>query len=82
MKNNFLRLPISSTWLVSTGFQRASDFLDVDYYPRGGFLRATVLGTGSQWPEPIAILLMMVFTLFGAAAACRAGAQLALPRLW
>jgi TRAP-type C4-dicarboxylate transport system permease small subunit len=25
-----------------------------------------VLGTGSQWPEPIAILLMVVFTFIGA----------------
>ena len=36
-----------------------------------------VLGTGSQWPEPIAILLMMVFTFIGAACAYRAGSHIA-----
>jgi TRAP-type C4-dicarboxylate transport system permease small subunit len=40
-----------------------------------------VLGTGSQWPEPIAILLMMVFTFIGAAAAYRAGAHIAVTML-
>jgi TRAP-type C4-dicarboxylate transport system permease small subunit len=44
--------------------------------PWGVFTRY-VLGTGSQWPEPIAILLMMVFTFVGAAAAYRAGAHIA-----
>lgn len=36
-----------------------------------------VLGTGSQWPEPLAILLMVVFTFFGAAACYRADAHIA-----
>ena len=40
-----------------------------------------VLGTGSQWPEPIAILLMVVFTFFGAAAGYRAGAHIAVAML-
>ena len=44
--------------------------------PWGVFTRY-VLGTGSQWPEPIAILLMMVFTFIGAACAYRAGAHIA-----
>ena len=44
--------------------------------PWGVFTRY-VLGSGSQWPEPIAILLMMVFTFVGAAAAYRAGAHIA-----
>jgi TRAP-type C4-dicarboxylate transport system permease small subunit len=44
--------------------------------PWGVFTRY-VLGTGSQWPEPIAILLMMVFTFVGAAAAYRAGSHIA-----
>ena len=39
--------------------------------PWGVFTRY-VLGTGSQWPEPIAIMLMVVFTFLGAAAAYRA----------
>ena len=48
--------------------------------PFGVFTRY-VLGTGSQWPEPIAILLMMSFTFVGAAAAYRAGAHIAVSML-
>jgi TRAP-type C4-dicarboxylate transport system permease small subunit len=44
--------------------------------PWGIFARY-VLGTGSQWPEPVAILLMVVFTFIGAAASYRAGAHIA-----
>jgi TRAP-type C4-dicarboxylate transport system permease small subunit len=44
--------------------------------PWGIFTRY-VLGTGSQWPEPISILLMVVFTFFGAAAGYRANAHIA-----
>lgn len=44
--------------------------------PWGVFTRY-VLGTGSQWPEPIAILLMVVFSFVGAAASYRAGAHIA-----
>ena len=43
--------------------------------PWGIFTRY-VLGTGSQWPEPIAILLMVVFTFMGAAAGYRANAHI------
>lgn len=48
--------------------------------PWGVFSRY-VMGTGSQWPEPIAILLMMVFTFIGAAAAYRAGGHIAVNML-
>ncbi len=48
--------------------------------PWGVFTRY-VLGTGSQWPEPIAILLMMVFTFLGAACAYRAGGHIAVSML-
>jgi TRAP-type C4-dicarboxylate transport system permease small subunit len=48
--------------------------------PIGVFMRY-VLGFGAQWPEPIAILLMMVFTFVGAAAAYRAGAHIAVGML-
>jgi TRAP-type C4-dicarboxylate transport system permease small subunit len=48
--------------------------------PWGMFTRY-VLGTGSQWPEPIAILLMVVFTFIGAAAAYRAGGHIAVAML-
>jgi TRAP-type C4-dicarboxylate transport system permease small subunit len=44
--------------------------------PVGVVLRY-VFGFGAQWPEPIAILLMMVFTFIGAAAAYRAGGHIA-----
>lgn len=44
--------------------------------PLGVFARY-VLGFGAQWPEPIAILLMVIFTFVGAAAAYRAGAHIA-----
>ena len=48
--------------------------------PWGIFTRY-VLGSGSQWPEPIAILLMVVFTFLGAAASYRAGAHIAVAML-
>lgn len=48
--------------------------------PWGVFARY-VLGTGSSWPEPAAILLMMVFTFIGAAASYRAGAHMAVAML-
>lgn len=48
--------------------------------PWGVFTRY-VLGTGSQWPEPIAILLMMVFTFLGAAATYRANGHIAVSLL-
>ncbi|MEN9539105.1 MAG: hypothetical protein RLZZ126_1340 [Pseudomonadota bacterium] len=44
--------------------------------PWGIFTRY-VLGSGSQWPEPISILLMVTFTFLGAAAGYRAGAHIA-----
>lgn len=48
--------------------------------PMGVFARY-VLGFGAQWPEPIAILLMVVFTFLGAAAAYRAGAHISVAML-
>ncbi len=48
--------------------------------PAGVFMRY-VLGFGAQWPEPIAILLMMVFTFIGAAAAYRSGVHIAVSML-
>ncbi|MBX9409627.1 TRAP transporter small permease [Pseudomonas baetica] len=48
--------------------------------PWGVFARY-VLGTGSSWPEPTSILLMMVFTFVGAAASYRAGAHMAVAML-
>jgi TRAP-type C4-dicarboxylate transport system permease small subunit len=48
--------------------------------PVGVFMRY-VLEYGAQWPEPIAILLMVVFTFVGAAAAYRAGGHIAVAML-
>lgn len=48
--------------------------------PIGVFARY-LLGVGAQWPEPIAILMMVLFTFFGAAAAYRAGAHIAVQML-
>ncbi|WP_241001555.1 TRAP transporter small permease, partial [Pseudomonas viridiflava] len=42
-----------------------------------GIYARYVLGSDSSWPEPVAILLMVVFTFFGAAASYRAGAHMA-----
>lgn len=48
--------------------------------PWGIFARY-VLGTGSGWPEPVSILLMVLFTFIGAAASYRAGAHMAVTTL-
>lgn len=48
--------------------------------PWGVFSRY-VLGTGSHWPEPISIMLMVVFTFVGAAASYRAGGHIAVAML-
>ena len=69
------RLYLGSIWL--SGFAILLMSLII---PWGVFTRY-VLGTGSQWPEPIAILLMMVFTFVGAACAYRAGGHIAVTML-
>ena len=46
-----------------------------------GVVMRYVFGVGAQWPEPIAILLMVVFTFIGAAAAYRAGGHIAVTML-
>jgi TRAP-type C4-dicarboxylate transport system permease small subunit len=50
------------------------------FIPWGIFTRY-VLGHGSQWPEPISILLMVVFSFLGAAVAYRANAHIAVAML-
>ena len=42
-----------------------------------GVFNRYVMGSGSQWPEPLAILCMVVFTFLGAAASYRAGVHIA-----
>lgn len=65
------RLYLAAIWLAGAAIVAMSLII-----PWGVFTRY-VLGTGSQWPEPIAILLMMVFTFVGTAAAYRAGGHIA-----
>ena len=65
------RLYLASIWVAGIAILCMSLII-----PWGVFTRY-VLGTGSQWPEPIAILLMMVFTFIGAACAYRAGGHIA-----
>lgn len=62
---------LASIWIAGAAILVMSFII-----PWGVFSRY-VLGSGSQWPEPIAILLMMVFTFIGAAAGYRAGAHIA-----
>jgi TRAP-type C4-dicarboxylate transport system permease small subunit len=46
-----------------------------------GVLNRYVFGRGSDWPEPVAILCMVVFTFVGAAASYRAGRHIAVTML-
>lgn len=46
-----------------------------------GIYARYVLGAGSNWPEPVAVLLMVIFTFFGAAATYRAGGHIAVGML-
>ncbi|MEY4644040.1 MAG: hypothetical protein RLZZ596_871 [Pseudomonadota bacterium] len=64
------RLYLASVWVAG-----AAIFCMALIIPWGVFARY-VLGTGAQWPEPIAILLMIVFSFIGAAAAYRANAHI------
>lgn len=65
------KLYLVSIWIAGVAIALMSLII-----PWGVFTRY-VLGTGSRWPEPIAILLMMSFTFIGAAAAYRAGRHIA-----
>ena len=69
------RLYLVSIWVA--GF---AIFMMSLIIPVGVFMRY-VFGVGAQWPEPIAILLMMSFTFIGAAAAYRAGSHIAVTML-
>lgn len=79
MKNTILRaldlVYLACIWVAGSCIVLMSLFI-----PWGIFARY-VLGTGSQWPEPISILLMVVFTFLGAAVAYRAGAHIAVAML-
>lgn len=62
-------------WAAGLAIALMSLIVPVGVVMRYGF------GVGAQWPEPIAILLMMVFTFIGAAAAYRAGGHIAVTML-
>jgi TRAP-type C4-dicarboxylate transport system permease small subunit len=71
---------LDAVYLACIWVAGACIFLMSLFIPWGIFARY-VLGTGSQWPEPISILLMVIFTFLGAAAAYRAGAHIAVAML-
>jgi len=68
-------LYLACIWLAGIAIALMSIIIPIGVVMRYGF------GFGAQWPEPIAILLMMVFTFIGAAAAYRAGAHIAVTML-
>lgn len=71
----FDRLYLLCIWISGI-----SIFLMSLIIPWGVFTRY-VLGTGSSWPEPVAVLLMVTFTFMGAAASYRAGSHIAVGML-
>jgi len=79
MKDSILRaldaLYLACIWIAGGCIVLMSLFI-----PWGIFTRY-VMGHGSQWPEPISILLMVVFSFLGAAAAYRANAHIAVAML-
>jgi TRAP-type C4-dicarboxylate transport system permease small subunit len=79
MKEHFLRLN-DALYLLCIWISGLAIVVMSLIIPWGIFTRY-VLGSGSQWPEPISILLMVVFTFFGAAAGYRAGVHIAVGML-
>ncbi len=68
-------LYLACIWTAGFAITLMSVIIPIGVVMRYGF------GFGAQWPEPIAILLMVVFTFIGAAAAYRAGAHIAVTML-
>jgi TRAP-type C4-dicarboxylate transport system permease small subunit len=79
MKNSLLR--INDTLYMACIWVAGLSVLAIALIIPWGVFARYVLGTGSSWPEPTAILLMMVFTFIGAAASYRAGAHMAVAML-
>jgi TRAP-type C4-dicarboxylate transport system permease small subunit len=71
----FDALYLACIWISGAAITMMSVIVPVGVVMRYGF------GVGAQWPEPIAILLMVVFTFIGAAAAYRAGGHIAVAML-
>jgi TRAP-type C4-dicarboxylate transport system permease small subunit len=79
MKESFHRF-VDAVYLACIWIAGGSVFFMTLIIPWGIFTRY-VLGYGSQWPEPVSILLMVVFTFIGAAAGTRAGTHIAVEML-
>src|SRR5688500_2502394 len=75
MRHQYARLMAKLYWLCIWLSGLALTFMSL-IIPWGVYTRY-VLGTGSAWPEPLAILLMIVFTFAGGAACYRANAHIA-----
>lgn len=71
---------LDGVYLACIWLAGISIFLMSLIVPWGVFTRY-VLGTGSHWPEPVSVLLMVTFTFLGAAASYRAGAHIAVSML-
>jgi TRAP-type C4-dicarboxylate transport system permease small subunit len=69
------KLYTASVWAAGAAITLMSIIIPI------GVVMRYVFGFGAQWPEPIAILLMMVFTFIGAAAAYRANSHIAVTML-
>ncbi len=79
MKSFFLRL--NDTLYRACIWVAGLSILTMSLIIPWGIFARYILGTGSSWPEPVAILLMVVFTFVGAAASYRAGAHMAVAML-
>ncbi len=79
MKNSLLRVNdliyLGCIWVAGVAITAMAMII-----PWGIFARY-VLRSGAGWPEPVAILLMAIFTFVGAAASYRAGAHMAVTTL-
>jgi TRAP-type C4-dicarboxylate transport system permease small subunit len=80
MTEHKLLRPLDAVYLACIWVAGISILLMSLIIPWGVFARY-VLGTGSHWPEPVAVLLMVSFTFLGAAASYRAGAHIAVGML-
>jgi TRAP-type C4-dicarboxylate transport system permease small subunit len=79
MRQTYLRA-MDALYLASIWISGVALIVMTVVIPIGVFNRY-VLGSGSQWPEPLAILCMVVFTFLGAAASYRAGVHIAVTML-
>lgn len=80
MTDHPLARPLDRLYLACIWTAGVAIFLMSLIVPVGVVMRY-VFGVGAQWPEPIAILLMVIFTFIGAAAAYRAGGHIAVTML-